>query len=89
MKNLKKVLLIGSLTIATLIAISASSNAATVKVTGEVVNVRKEATTSSNIVTSVNKNMGVKVIAKEGDWYKVETSDGNGYIKAEYLSKTK
>ena len=43
MKNLKKVLLTGTLTVVALLTISTYTNAATVKITGEVVNIRKEA----------------------------------------------
>lgn len=55
----------------------------------EAVNVRSKANTSSEVVTSVGKNVPITVEAKEGDWYKVKTSDGNGYIRSDLLSKTK
>lgn len=61
----------------------------TMYVNVDAVNIRKESNTNSSIVTSAGKNVPVRVTAKEGDWYKVETSDGNGYIKGEFLSKTK
>ena len=55
----------------------------------EAVNVRSEASATSKIVTSVGKDTPVTVKGKEGDWYKIEVSDGKGYIKADYLSKNK
>lgn len=61
----------------------------TMYVNVDAVNVRKSANTSSEIVTSVEKNTSITVEAKEGEWYKVKTSDGSGYIKGEYLSKNK
>lgn len=61
----------------------------TMYVNVEAVNVRSEASATSKIVTSVGKNTPVTVKGKEGDWYKIEVSDGKGYIKAEFLSKNK
>lgn len=61
----------------------------TMYVNVEAVNVRSQANTTSTIVTSIGKNVPITVEAKEGDWYKVKTSDGNGYIKSEYLSKNR
>ena len=55
----------------------------------DAVNVRSKANTSSEIVTSVEKNTAVTVEEKAGDWYKVKTSNGSGYIKGEYLSKSR
>lgn len=61
----------------------------TMYVNVEAVNVRSEASATSKIVTSVGKDTPVTVKGKEGDWYKIEVSDGKGYIKADYLSKNK
>lgn len=61
----------------------------TMYVNVEAVNVRSEASATSKIVTSVGKDTPVTVKGKEGDWYKIEVSDGKGYIKAEFLSKNK
>lgn len=51
--------------------------------------VRSSANTNSNIVTSLGINTSVRVISKEGDWYKVETGSGNGYMKESLLSLSK
>ncbi len=61
----------------------------TMYVNVEAVNVRSKANTSSEVVTSVEKNVPIIVEGKEGDWYKVKTSDGNGYIRSDLLSKTR
>ena len=55
----------------------------------DAVNIRSKADASSDKVTSAGKNCPVYVTAKEGDWYKVEISDGKGYVKAEFLSTEK
>lgn len=61
----------------------------TMYVNVDAVNIRESASTTSKIVTSVGINCPVRVTAKEGDWYKVEVSDGKGYIKTEFLSLNK
>ena len=50
---------------------------------------RSKASTSSEIVTSLIRNTDVKVTGEEGDWYKVEFSNFNGYIYKELLSDSK
>ena len=48
--------------------------------------IRSSASADSGKVTSVGKNCPVTVLSKDGDWYKVEVSDGKGYMKASLLS---
>ena len=52
----------------------------------DAVNIREDATTDSNVVTSVGLNTPVRVTGEKGDWYKVEVSDGKGYMMKKYLS---
>ena len=61
----------------------------TLYVNVEAVNIREDATTSSDVVASVGLNTPVRVTGESGDWYKVEVSDGKGYIMKKYLSKVK
>lgn len=61
----------------------------TMYVNVDAVNIRSEASTSSSKVTSIGKNVPVRVTGKEGEWYKVEVSDGKGYILGTYLSQQK
>ncbi len=61
----------------------------TLYVNVEAVNIREDATTSSDVVASVGLNTPVRVTGESGDWYKVEVSDGKGYIMKKYLSKAK
>lgn len=58
-------------------------------VNSESVNVRSESNTDSKVVTTLTKNTEVTITGKEGEWYKVETSKGNGYIKGDLLSENK
>lgn len=53
------------------------------------VNLRKEASTSSEVVMVVSLNTKLTVIGEEDDWYKVKTSVGNAYVSKKLLSTNK
>lgn len=53
----------------------------------EAVYVRESATKDSKAVTSIGKDTPVRVTGESGDWYKVEVSDGKGYVMKQFLSK--
>lgn len=53
----------------------------------EAVYVRESATKDSKSVTSIGKGTPVRVTGESGDWYKVEVSDGKGYVMKQFLSK--
>lgn len=84
MKDLKKVLLTGTITIATLLTMSISSKAATVKVTGDVINIRKEASTDSSVIAMLSKDVECEYLGEEGDWYKVKYQKYTGYVSKQY-----
>ena len=68
---------------------STSSNVkypATMYVNVDAAYIRSSASADSDKVTSVGKNCPVTVLSKDGDWYKVEVSEGKGYMKASLLS---
>ena len=58
--------------------------------TGDNVRIRSAASTSSTILTTVNKGQSFKVIGEsKNGWYNVELSNGTkGYISAQYVSFT-
>lgn len=58
--------------------------------TGDSVRIRSAASTSSTILTTVNKGQSFKVIGEsKNGWYNVELSNGTkGYISAQYVSFT-
>ncbi len=84
MNNLKKVLLTGTITLATLFTMSAISNAATVKITGEVVNVRKGASENSSVIAQLSENIECEYLGEEGNWYKIKYKNYTGYVTKEY-----
>ena len=61
----------------------------TLFVNATTVNVRKEANTSSEIVTSLPLNTAVDVIAEADGWSQVKVSGKEGYISSSLLSTTK
>ena len=85
MKNTIKKLLIITIYIG-LIFISTKVYAASA---GTVLNnstrIRKEASTSADIVTILSKNTEVKIVSEEGEWYKVTYKSYTGYIRKDML----
>ena len=52
-------------------------------------NLRKEASKSSTSLGQYEPGTAMKVLKKEGDWYKVEVGGKTGWVMAEYLTQTK
>jgi len=50
------------------------------------VNVRKEASTSSKVLTTLKKGAVVDITGTSGQWYKVRGGGKNGYIRTDMLS---
>ena len=50
------------------------------------VNIRKEPSTSSEKIMVVEQNTALRVVGESGDWYEVETSQGNAYVSKDVLS---
>ena len=88
-----KVLVLSALTAAAL-ALSAAAAEESVgvgAVTGSSVRLRAEASTSSQILTTLNKGTAVALLAEkpEDNWYHVAFAGNEGYIHADYLVKDK
>lgn len=60
------------------------------KVTANKLNVRKKATTSSDVMTTVSKNSYVDItgLSGNGKWYKITISGKTGYVSANYITVT-
>ncbi|WP_066869720.1 SH3 domain-containing protein [Clostridium mediterraneense] len=52
------------------------------------VNLRANATMSSNILTKLSNNTKINVLGKQGQWYKVNCNGTIGYIYQEYVGLT-
>lgn len=64
-----------------------TSTEKTMYVAESAVNVRKEANTSSKIMMELALNTKLTIIGESGEWYKVKTSEGNGYVLKKLLSE--
>lgn len=61
----------------------------TMYVNASELNVREQASTSSDVITSVGKNDEINVTGESGDWYSIEINGNKGYVKKDYLSDSK
>lgn len=85
MKNLRKISLALLLTVISILLLAVSSKAATkVKVTGDVLNIRKGPSTSTKVVAMLSKGVECELLEEEGDWYKVKYKTYIGYVSKEY-----
>ena len=55
-------------------------------ITGGGVNVRKSASTSSTALYKLSSGDDVSVTGKQGDWYRIKTSEGTGFVLGKYVS---
>ena len=61
----------------------------TMYINSEVVNLRKEANTSSDILAKLSKATQVTVVSESNGWSKVQVNGNEGYISSSLLSETK
>lgn len=61
----------------------------TLYVNSATVRVRREASTSAEIIASIPVNTAVEVVAEQGEWSKVKVNGKEGYISSSLLSATK
>lgn len=87
MNSLKNTLRIIIITIFILIITKLSSQAATstATVSTDTLKMRKEASTSSEIVTLLSEGFEIQIIEKQGDWYKVKYNNYTGYVHGDYI----
>lgn len=86
MKVSKKILFI------TFFVICISTNlvfADTGKVNIEATRIRKEANTTSDIITVIYKNDEIEILEESGEWYKVKYKNDTGYVKKEFITASK
>lgn len=76
--------LIGLL-IAFIIIFAVPANASTATVTANTVNLRKDASTTAEVIETLTQNTSLEIISQEGDWYKVKHGDNVGYVRNDLL----
>lgn len=87
LKKLSKVAVLGSLI--TVMGSSTVFAAAFGVVLGNNVNIRSQASASSEILGSANIGTEFNVLGKEGDWYSVMYNGVQGYVSSQYLTVNK
>lgn len=84
MNKLKKVSVI-FIFLCLLLITNAYASTATVDVSAA--RLRKEANTTSNVLTKIYKNEKVEILETEGDWYKVKYKNQTGYLKKDLVKE--
>lgn len=85
---MKKSIIASLLTITALLLISTNSYGTTGTVTATTLRVRKEASKTADVVTTIQKGKEVEIISSVGDeWYKINYGGTTGYVSAEYIEK--
>ncbi len=86
-KNIKRVVTLG-VAFATLNT-SLAFAGAIVKVTGTNVNIRSEASTSSDVISTVDEGLTLSVVSLEDGWFKLSSVDGKAsYVTTEFVKLT-
>ena len=67
-----------------LIVLSSIVKAAEVEITGDIINLRQEASTDSTIIIQIAKGEKCEFIEEEGNWYRVKYGDYTGYVSKDY-----
>ncbi len=52
----------------------------------EYINIRSGASTENEVTGKIYNNGSATVLAQEGDWYKIQSGNAVGYVKAEYFA---
>lgn len=81
----KKQIVIGMLASVCLFCYSTTCKATSATVNTETLNLRKEASTESNILEQLNAGQKLEIIEKSGDWYKVRVNNITGFVHKEYI----
>ena len=84
MNLLKKIIYVLIISLILIFVNITIAKAKTVEITTETLNLRKEATTESDIVALISIGDECEVLEEKGDWYKVKYKDYTGYISKEY-----
>ena len=87
-KLLSKACLLAVLSAILLTATAAAAEIGTGVITGNSVRMRSEASTSSAVVTHLDKGDSVQVNEKLDGWYKVTVNGNAGYVSSDYVSYT-
>ena len=83
--NIKSIVIMAAVSIASLFFIHMSLAANTGKVSVETANLRETAEENSKILELLSMNQEVDIIEKAGDWYKVKVKGITGYLRQDLI----
>lgn len=83
-KNMVMVIIIG-ITISLFLCFNTTVFATTGIVTTSDLRLRKEESTSSEILTLLDENDEVEILSENGDWYKVKANNKVGFVSKEFI----
>lgn len=87
-KDIKNILIVAAMVLASLFFINMSLAANTAKVTVDLANLRETPDENSTILEQLTLNEEVEVLEKEGDWYKVIARRITGYVRQDLIAVT-
>ena len=85
-KNIKSIVILAAVGIATLFFINISLAANTAKVNVETANLREEANSDSKILEQLSLNQEVEILEKGDEWSKVKANGITGYIRGDLIT---
>ena len=83
MKVFKRLVLITAIILVTCTGISFAAQTGEVNTSG--IRIRKEANTTSDILTVIYKGDKVEILDESGEWFKIKASGNTGYVKKEFI----
>lgn len=83
-KSMIMVIFIG-ITICLFFCFNTTVFATTGTVTTSELRLRKESSTSSDIITLLDENQEVEILGEDGDWYKVKANNDVGYVNKQFV----
>ena len=87
MKVFKRLVLITAIMLITCTGISYAAQTGEVNTSG--IRIRKEANTTSDILTVIYKGDKVEILDESGEWLKIKASGNTGYVKKEFIKLDK
>ena len=85
-RNIKSIVLLAALGIATLFFINISFASTNAKVNVETANLRESADGNSKILEQLSQGQEVEIVEKSSDWYKVKVKGMTGYLRQDLLT---
>lgn len=87
-KDIKNILIVAAMVVASLFFINMSLAANTAKVTVDLANLRESPDENSTILEQLTLNEEVEIVEQEEDWYKVIARRITGYIRQDLIAVT-